>query len=76
VLRKELFKEEPKHLEQKELFEWKQKKEIEERKIRAKLEKAYETEKSKSVIMKKCNRIYHEFLKTIDGKLYSHLMDN
>lgn len=29
------------------LFEWKQRREIEEKKIRAKLEKAYEQEKSK-----------------------------
>ena len=29
------------------LFEWKQRREIEEKKIRAKLEKAYELEKSK-----------------------------
>ena len=42
MLRKELFKEQPKYLDKQELFEWKQRKEIEERKIRAKLEKAYE----------------------------------
>lgn len=59
-----------------ELFVWKQRQEIEEKKIRFKLEKAYEQEKSKSVIMKKCSRIYHEFLKTIDIRLYQHLMRN
>ena len=26
--------------------------------------------------MKKCNRIYHEFLKNIDNRLYSHLISN
>ena len=26
--------------------------------------------------MKKCNRIYHEFLKNIDVRLYQHLMRN
>lgn len=26
--------------------------------------------------MKKCNRIYHEFLKNIDSRLYQHLMRN
>jgi hypothetical protein len=26
--------------------------------------------------MKKCNRIYHEFLKSIDQGLYNHLMRN
>ena len=26
--------------------------------------------------MKKCNRIYHEFLKNIDNELYRHLMHN
>lgn len=26
--------------------------------------------------MKKCNRIYHEFLKNIDNHLYTHLMNN
>ena len=31
------------------LFEWKQRREIEEKKIRAKLEKAYEVEKSKVI---------------------------
>ena len=53
------FKEVPKNLDGHELFVWKQRQEIEEKKIRIKLEKAYEQEKSKSVIMKKCNRIYH-----------------
>ena len=33
-----------------ELFAWKQRQEIEEKKIRLKLEKAYETEKSKVLI--------------------------
>jgi hypothetical protein len=34
-------------LDKKNLFEWKQRREYEEKKIRAKLEKAYEQEKSK-----------------------------
>lgn len=25
--------------------------------------------------MKKCNRIYHEFLKNVDNRLYNHLMN-
>ena len=33
------------------LFEWKQRREIEEKKIRAKLEKAYEVEKSKVILL-------------------------
>ena len=44
--------------------------------IREKLEKAYEEEKQKSVIVKKCSRIYHEILKSQDERLYKHLMDN
>mmetsp|Transcript_26430 Transcript_26430/g.19813 ORF Transcript_26430/g.19813 Transcript_26430/m.19813 type:complete len:142 (-) Transcript_26430:660-1085(-) len=67
-----MFKEDPKT--QSSLFEWKQKKQLEEKKIRNTLEKAYEQEKSKSMIMKRCSRIYHEFLKNVDSRLYSHLM--
>ena len=37
----------PAHLDKLKLFEWKQRKEFEEKKVRAKLEKAYEQEKSK-----------------------------
>ena len=33
-----------------------------EQKMRNELEKAFEKEKNKSVIVKKCSRIYHEFL--------------
>jgi len=70
------FKEKPSGLKEHELFLWKKTQELEEKKIRAKLEKAYEQEKQKSVIMKKCNRVYHELLKATDTKLYLHLMRN
>lgn len=36
---------------------------------------AYEQEKSKSIIMKRCNRIYHEYLKNSDQELYNHLIE-
>ena len=45
------FKEQPKNLDGHELFVWKQRQEIEEKKIRIKLEKAYEQEKSKVIIL-------------------------
>ena len=44
--------------------------------VRELLEKAYEEEKAKSVIGKKCSRIYHELLKGRDPELYDHLMLN
>jgi len=44
--------------------------------IREQLEQAYEEEKAKSVIVKKCTRIYHELLKGRDKILYEHLMNN
>ena len=44
--------------------------------IRELLEEAYEEEKQKSVIVKKCSRIYHEILKGRDEQLYAHLMAN
>lgn len=44
--------------------------------IRELLEKAYEEEKAKSVIVKKCSRIYNTLLKGRDEELYDHLMEN
>lgn len=44
--------------------------------IRERLEQAYEDEKAKSVISKKCQRIYHDILKSQDSELYEHLMAN
>ena len=44
--------------------------------IRERLEQAYEDEKAKSVISKKCSRIYHELLKSQDSEVYEHLMAN
>ena len=44
--------------------------------VREMLEKAVDEEKAKSTIYKKCNRIYHEFLKKKDLELYEHLMEN
>ena len=44
--------------------------------VRQKLEKAYEVEKSSSVISKKCSRVYHDLLKKQDEELYDHLMEN
>lgn len=71
-LRKEMFKNES-DKEKLSLFEWKQKKDLEEKKIRSKLEKAYEFEKNKSFIMQKCNRIFNEYLRQIDSFLFQHL---
>jgi len=44
--------------------------------VRELLEQAYEEEKQKSVIVKKCTRIYHEILKGKDEELYNHLLNN
>ena len=41
-----------------------------------KLEVAYEAEKTNSVIFKRCSRIYHELLQSLDMELYDHLMRN
>jgi ferritin len=45
-------------------------------KVRELLEKAYEEEKSKSIISKKSNRIYNELLKSRDEELFDHLVTN
>lgn len=44
-------------------------------KIREKLEEAYESEKMKSVIVRKCMRIYNEILKSEDNELWNHLIN-
>lgn len=44
--------------------------------MRELLEKAYDEEKAKSVMSKKCSRIYHTLLKARDPELYEHLIEN
>ena len=58
-----------------ELQKWPQKAK-EQKQFRRELEQAYEREKSKSVISKRCTRIYEEHLKRLEPHLYSHLMAN
>lgn len=42
--------------------------------MRERLEVAYEDEKQKSALILRCSRIYHDFLRSQDRKLYEHLM--
>lgn len=59
-----------------ELFQSSAVKAKEQKQFRRELEQAYEREKSKSVISKRCSRIYEEHLKRLEPHLYSHLMAN
>ena len=40
------------------------------------MEQAYEREKQKSVISKRCTRIYEEHLTKLEPNLHKHLMEN
>ena len=44
--------------------------------MRRELEQAYEREKSKSVISKRCSRIYEQHLKQLEPNLLKHLQEN
>lgn len=35
----------------------------------------YDEERKKSAVMRRCNRIYHSFLKSIDTEIYKHLVN-
>lgn len=56
------------------LFKWKHEVEQEEKERRAHIEKIYDNERKKSAVMRRCNRIYHNFLKRIDTEIYKHLV--
>jgi TBC1 domain family protein 5 len=56
------------------LFKWKYEVEQEDKERRAKIEKIYDDERKKSAVMRRCNRIYHNYLKKIDADLYKHLV--
>ena len=57
------------------MFKWKHEIEQEDKDRRAKIEKIYDDERKKSAVMRRCNRIYHTFLKKIDVSVYKHLID-
>ena len=59
-----------------ELFEFNVGKEKEQAKMRKELEQAYEREKSKSVISKRCARIYDNHLLKLEPNLVKHLNEN
>ena len=62
-----------------DLFSMKQSKAEEQKEqaaFRKQLEQAFEREKSKSVIAKRCTRIYEEHLKNLEPRLHQHLCDN
>lgn len=68
-LYKDFYKEEMKikqSAKKSDLFLWKQKQELEEKKLRAKLEQQYEVEKLRSQVMRKCQRVTHNILKSMD----------
>jgi TBC1 domain family protein 5 len=55
------------------MFKWKHEIEQEEKDRRAKIEKIYDDERKKSAVMRRCNKIYHNFLKRVDTDVYKHL---
>ena len=56
-------------------FASKQEQEKEEKKMRVKIEKLYDEERKKSAVIRRWNRIYHNFLKRIDTEIYNHLVN-
>jgi len=56
------------------MFKWKYEIEEEEKERRAKIEKIYDDERKKSAVMRRCNRIYHNYLKRVDTDVYKHLI--
>ena len=48
--------------------------EQEEKRIRVKIEKLYDDERKKSAVIRRWNRIYHNFLRKIDTEIYKHLV--
>ncbi|CAI2359005.1 unnamed protein product [Moneuplotes crassus] len=56
------------------MFKWKYEVEQEEKDRRAKIEQMYDDERKKSAVMRRCNRIYHNYLKRVDTEVYKHLI--
>ncbi|CAI2359363.1 unnamed protein product [Moneuplotes crassus] len=56
------------------MFKWKYEIEQEEKGRRAKIEQIYDEERKKSAVMRRCNRIYHNYLKRVDTEVYKHLV--
>lgn len=56
------------------LFKWKHEIEQEDKERRDRIEKIYDDERKKSAVMRRCNRIYHNFLQRIDTEVYKHLI--
>ena len=56
------------------MFKWKQEIENEDKERRSKIEKIYDDERKKSAVMRRCNKIYHNFLKRVDTEVYKHLV--
>jgi hypothetical protein len=56
------------------LFKWKYEIEQEELSRRKKIEQIYDDERKRSAVMRRCNRIYHHFLKNSDSEIYKHLV--
>lgn len=57
------------------MFKWKQEIDNEDKERRTKIEKIYDDERKKSAVMRRCNKIYHNFLKRVDTDVYKHLVD-
>ena len=55
------------------LFKCKYDLEKEDKDRRAKVEQMYDEERKRSAVMRRCNRIYHNFLKKVDPEIYKHL---
>lgn len=69
-------KQDPNYKAKQALFSSSADKQREQQANRAKLEAAFEREKSKSVISKRCTRISDSSLKTVDPELFEHLIEN
>ena len=59
-----------------DLFSFQASQAEEQKQFRKELEQAYEREKQKSVISKRCTRIYTDHLQTLEPSLHKHLVDN
>lgn len=42
---------------------------------RQRIEEIFEAERKKSAVLKRCNRMYHQFLKRVDEDLYVHMIN-